>query len=202
MKKVLILLMGAVLSIQATAFASIHQTKLSNIESTRSAFVYKDIKVVTTSTNEQEQEKDKDKALFSVFVSKDKFHTKKGYRENLNIAFTSHNQNRYYIFDEDCPPYLLLENKDKKVEKLYFSKLKYDNPYWISFSLSKEEINKIEQAQSVKIVLPEANENLFYFDEDKEKISKKQYNKSIKTEEKIYIIPTEILNEWKNVFKQ
>lgn len=200
MKKILILLIGAVLSIQATAFASIHYTKLSNIESTRSAFVYKDVQAVTTSTSKQTQ--DTDKALFSIFVSKDKFHTEKGYRENLNIAFTSHNQNRYYIFDEDCPPYLLLEGKDKKDEKLYFSKLKYDNPYWISFSLTKEEINKIEQAQNVKIVLPEASENPFYFDEDKEKISKKQYNKSIKTEDKTYIIPTEILNEWKNVFKQ
>lgn len=192
--------MGTILAMQATALASMHHTKLSNVESTRSAFAYRDVQAQTVAISDDD--KTDNKALFRVFVNKDKFYTKKGYRENLEIAFTSHNQNRYYIFDGDCPPYLLLKNKNNQEERLNFEKLKYDNPYWISFSLTKKEIEKISQAESVKIVLPEAKENVFFFDEDKEKITKKQYNKNTKTKEQVYTIPKDILDEWKNVFKQ
>lgn len=92
----------------------------------------------------------------------------------------------------------MLETKGKK-SILKFSDMKFDNLYWISFSLTKKEIHQIQNIKEAKLILPEAMENMFVRNEKKDKIEKRKFNDDIKVEKISYDIPVEILQEWKQV---
>lgn len=207
MKKIILCLVGLIFCMQSIAWANIHQSKVANVESIRSVFSYKDpeeVKIYEQKKLIKEQNNSDEKitepnSIFRIFVSKDRFYSDKKYREKIDLAITSHNREYNFILDNEYSPYFILIDKQNKQEALHLSEVKYDNPYWISFKLSKAEIDKIVKAVEVKVVMPEAQENLFYFNEDKDKIEKKEYKKSMNIIEKTYDIPAEIVKEWKQV---
>lgn len=207
MKKIILCLVGLIFCMQSIAWANIHQSKVANVESIRSVFSYKDpeeVKIYEQKKLIKEQNNSDEKitepnSIFRIFVSKDRFYSDKKYREKIDLAITSHNREYNFILDNEYSPYFILIDKQNKQEALHLSEVKYDNPYWISFKLSKAEIDKIVKAVEIKVVMPEAQENLFYFNEDKDKIEKKEYKKSMNIIEKTYDIPAEIVKEWKQV---
>lgn len=207
MKKIILCLIGLIFCMQSIAWANIHQSKVANVESIRSVFSYKDpeeVKIYEQKKLIKEQNNSDEKitepnSIFRIFVSKDRFYSDKKYREKIDLAITSHNREYNFILDNEYSPYFILIDKQNKQEALHLSEVKYDNPYWISFKLSKAEIDKIVKAVEIKVVMPEAQENLFYFNEDKDKIEKKEYKKSMNIIEKTYDIPAEIVKEWKQV---
>lgn len=207
MKKIVLCLVGLIFCMQSIAWANIHQSKVTNAESIRSVFSYKDpeeVKIYEQKKLVKEQNGSDEKitepnSIFRIFVSKDRFYSDKKYREKIDLAVTSHNREYNFILDNEYPPYFILIDEQKKQEVLHLSEVKYDNPYWISFKLNKEEIDKIIKAVEIKVVMPEAQENLFYFNEGKDKIEKKEYKKSMDIIEKTYDIPAKIVKEWKQV---
>lgn len=207
MKKIILCLIGLIFCMQSIAWANIHQSKVANVESIRSVFSYKDpeeVKIYEQKKLIKEQNNSDEKitepnSIFRIFVSKDRFYSDKKYREKIDLAITSHNREYNFILDNEYSPYFILIDNQNKQEALHLSEVKYDNPYWISFKLSKAEIDKIVKAVEIKVVMPEAQENLFYFNEDKDKIEKKEYKKSMNIIEKTYDIPAEIVKEWKQV---
>lgn len=209
-KKFIICLLGVFCCMQTVAFASLHTTKVANVESIRSVYGHKDPQEVEKYNQEklnQEQNKNKDenkvleepKVLFGVFLSKDRFFDNEEIKEKIQLAVMSHNTDKNYVFDDDYPPYLILIDKNKQKERLDLSEVKYDNVYWISFKLNKTEIEKILQAEKIEIVIPETKESLYYIDKDKEKIMKKEYKNSMATIEQSYEIPAKTLKEWHEV---
>lgn len=207
MKKIILCLVGLIFCMQSIAWANVHQSKVANVESIRSVFSYKDpeeVKIYEQKKLIKEQNNSDEKitepnSIFRIFVSKDRFYSDKKYREKIDLAITSHNREYNFILDNEYSPYFILIDNQNKQEALHLSEVKYDNPYWISFKLSKAEIDKIVKAVEIKVVMPEAQENLFYFNEDKDKIEKKEYKKSMNIIEKTYDIPAEIVKEWKQV---
>lgn len=208
MKKIVICLLGLFICMQSIALANVHQSKVANVESIRSVYAYKDpqqMKIYEQQKLLQEQNKTDEKieepvALFRVFLNNDRFYKDDNkYRDNIELAFTSHNTNRNYIFDNECPPYLIIKDINNNEYKLNFAKTKYDNPYWISFKLTKKEMEQIGNAKSISIILPEAENNIYYFNKKKDKIEKKFYDDDMKIIEREYVLPETIVNEWKEV---
>ncbi len=213
-KKIIITLCGLLLFAQSLAFAEISQSQVANVRSISSSFSYKDpaqMKEFLAKKVQQKakQENDSDEqekltvppTLFQIYVNNDRFYNEKAtkYKERIDIAFTSHNMNRNYIFDKEYPPYLIIYNKNIANEQyvMKFKQFKFDNPYWISFSLTKDEIERIKNADSITVVLPEATENMFAVDKRKQKIVKKPYKSSMTVNEISYDLPEPILQEWK-----
>lgn len=181
MKKIILCLVGLIFCMPSIAWANIHQSKVANVESIRSVFSYKDLEEVKIyeenklikEQNGSDEKLTEPNSVFRIFVSKDRFYSDKKYREKIDLAVTSHNREYNFILGKECSPYFILIDEQNKQDALHLSEVKYDNPYWISFKLSKEEIDKIVKAIKIKVVMPEAKENLFYFNEDKDKIEKK-----------------------------
>lgn len=122
---------------QSVALANIHQSKVSNVENIRSIYAYKDpeqMKDYEQKKLVKEQTKSDEKleepmALFRVFVNNDRFYTDDNkYKDNVELAITSHNIDRNYIFDNEYPPYLILQDNDNNRYEIHFAKVKYDNP--------------------------------------------------------------------------
>ncbi len=218
-KKIFITLCGLLLFAQSMAFAEISQSQVANVRSISSSFSYKDpiqmkeflAKKVQQEAKQKDDSEEKEKlmvppTLFQIYVNNDRFYNEDAtkYKERIDIAFTSHNMNRNYIFDKECPPYLIVYNKND-VNGQYvmkFKQFKFDNPYWISFSLTKDEIKKIKNAEKVTVILPEATENTFEVDKRKQKIVKKPYKTSMKINEMSYDLPEPILREWKETLSE
>ena len=76
---------------------------------------------------------------------------KNKYRENITFSITSHNMDRNYILDGDCPPYLEIVDNEGKKSTLNFSNMKFDNLYWISFSLTKKEIHQLQNIKKLNL---------------------------------------------------
>lgn len=207
MKKIILCLLGLFFCMQSVTWASIHQSKVANVESIRSVFSYKDpeeLKIYEQKKLVKEQTKSDEKivepdSVFRIFVSKDVFYSDGKSNKKIDLAITSHNREYNFILDNEYPPYFILRDKQKNEESLHLSKVKYDNPYWISFNLTKEEIDKLVKADTVEVIIPEAKENIYYFNEDKNRIEKKAYKKNMDIVEQKYIVPNEIIKEWKQV---
>lgn len=196
---------------QSIAWANIHQSKVENVESIRSVYAYKDpeqVKIYEQQKLLQEQNKtdgeiEEPIALFRVFLNNDRFYNDNNkYRDNIELAVTSHNTNRNYIFDNEYPVYLVIKDGNNNEYKLNFAKVKYDNPYWISFKLTKKEMEQIVNAKTISIVLPEAKDSIYYYNKKKDKLEKKAYDDDMKIVEREYKLPDTIVDEWKNVLNK
>ena len=185
MKKIVLCLLSLFICMQSVALANIHQSKVSNVENIRSIYAYKDpeqMKDYEQKKLVKEQTKSDEKleepmALFRVFVNNDRFYTDDNkYKDNVELAITSHNIDRNYIFDNEYPPYLILQDNDNNRYEIHFAKVKYDNPYWISFNLTNKEIEQINKAKTISLVLPEAQENMYRYNKKKDKLEKKSYD--------------------------
>lgn len=210
MFKILIILLGFFVCFSNTVSAQIKESQVANVVSIRSDFDYKDpaqLQIYLEKKAEQEADKDnkndekleEPEDLFRVYLTKDRFYNSKNkYREEVVFSFTSHNMERNYIFDKDCPPYLEIIDTNGNIIILNFKKMKFDNPYWISFSLRKKEIEQIQDIKEANIILPEAVENIFVKNKDN-KIKKRKYNDDMQVKKLSYNIPKEIIQEWKQV---
>ena len=211
MFKTFIVLLSLIVCLSSTALAQIKEAQVGNVVSIRSDFDYQDPKELALyEAQKAKQKADKDnskdedvvepKDLFRVYLTRDRFYNSKNkYRENITFSITSHNMDRNYILDGDCPPYLEIVDNEGKKSTLNFSNMKFDNLYWISFSLTKKEIHQLQNIKEAKLILPEAMENMFVRNEKKDKIEKRKFNDDIKVEMISYDIPVEILQEWKQV---
>lgn len=211
MFKIFIALLSLVVCLSSTALAQVKETQVGNVVSIRSDFDYQDPKELALYESQKAKQKaDKDNSkdedvvepedLFRVYLTRDRFYNSKNkYRENITFSITSHNMDRNYILDGDCPPYLEIVDNEGKKSILNFSDMKFDNLYWISFSLTKKEIHQLQNIKEAKLILPEAMENMFVRNEKKDKIEKRKFNDDIKVEMISYDIPVEILQEWKQV---
>lgn len=184
MKKIVLCLLSLFICMQSVALANIHQSKVSNVENIRSIYAYKD----------PEQMKDYEQKKLVKEQTK--------YKDNVELAITSHNIDRNYIFDNEYPPYLILQDNDNNRYEIHFAKVKYDNPYWISFNLTNKEIEQINKAKTISLVLPEAQENMYRYNKKKDKLEKKSYDNDIKVEEMVYELPENIVDEWKTVLNK
>lgn len=213
MFKTFIVLLSLIVCLSSTALAQIKEAQVGNVVSIRSDFDYQDPKELALYEAQKAKQKvdknngiDEDEDvvepedLFRVYLTRDRFYNSKNkYRENITFSITSHNMDRNYILDGDCPPYLEIVDNEGKKSTLNFSNMKFDNLYWISFSLTKKEIHQIQNIKEAKLILPEAMENMFVRNEKKDKIEKRKFNDDIKVEMISYDIPVEILQEWKQV---
>lgn len=211
MFKTFIVLLSLIVCLSSTALAQIKEAQVGNVVSIRSDFDYQDPKELALyEAQKAKQKADKDNSkdedvvepedLFRVYLTRDRFYNSKNkYRENITFSITSHNMDRNYILDGDCPPYLEIVDNEGKKSTLNFSNMKFDNLYWISFSLTKKEIHQLQNIKEAKLILPEAMENMFVRNEKKDKIEKRKFNDDIKVEMISYDIPVEILQEWKQV---
>lgn len=212
MFKTFVVLLSLIVCLSSTALAQIKEAQVGNVVSIRSDFDYQDPKELALyEAQKAKQKADDDNSngedvvepedLFRVYLTRDRFYknNKNKYRENITFSVTSHNMNRNYILDGDCPPYLEIVDNEGKKSILNFSDMKFDNLYWISFSLTKKEINQLQNIKEAKLVLPEAMENMFVRNEKKDKIEKRKFNDDIKVKKMTYKIPAEILQEWKQV---
>ena len=211
MFKTFIVLLSLIVCLSSTALAQIKEAQVGNVVSIRSDFDYQDPKELALyEAQNAKQKADKDnskdedvvepKDLFRVYLTRDRFYNSKNkYRENITFSITSHNMDRNYILDGDCPPYLEIVDNEGKKSILKFSDMKFDNLYWISFSLTKKEIHQLQNIKEAKLILSEAMENMFVRNEKKDKIEKRKFNDDIKVEMISYDIPVEILQEWKQV---
>lgn len=194
-----------------TGSAQIKESQVANVVNIRSDFNYKDpaqLQAYLAKKAEQEADennKDDEKLeepadLFRVYLTRDRFYNSKNkYREDITFSVTSHNLERNYILDKDCPPYLEITDTAGNNITLNFKEMKFDNPYWISFSLTKKEIEQIKNIDKAKLVLPEAMENMFVENKDKGKMEKRKYDDDIQVQRLSYDIPAEIIQEWKQV---
>lgn len=222
MKKIFLILCSILFCMSATAFAELHESQVANVESISSAFNYQDpelLKIYTQKKLAQEQEEQQDNSsdenqneeqlveppkIFSVYVNYDRFYNKDNhdkYTERIDIGFTSHNLERNFIFDKKRPPYLVIDN-GITTETLKFKKFKFDNPYWISFALTKDDIAKINYAKEITIVLPESEDNIYKINKRTQNIEKKSYNKKMTVIEQSFTLPAHILAEWKEVLSK
>lgn len=211
MFKTFIVLLSLIVCLSSTALAQIKEAQVGNVVSIRSDFDYQDPKELALyEAQKAKQKADDDNSndedviepedLFRVYLTRDRFYNSKNkYRENITFSVTSHNMNRNYILDGDCPPYLEIVDNEGKKSILNFSNMKFDNLYWISFSLTKKEINQLQNIKEAKLILQEAMENMFVRNEKKDKIEKRKFNDDIKVKKMTYKIPAEILQEWKQV---
>lgn len=211
MFKTFVVLLSLIVCLSSTALAQIKEAQVGNVVSIRSDFDYQDPKELALyEAQKAKQKADDDNSndedviepedLFRVYLTRDRFYNSKNkYRENITFSVTSHNMNRNYILDGDCPPYLEIVDNEGKKSILNFSDMKFDNLYWISFSLTKKEINQLQNIKEAKLILPEAMENMFVRNEKKDKIEKRKFNDDIKVKKMTYKIPAEILQEWKQV---
>lgn len=211
MKKIVLCLLSLFICMQSVTLANIYQSKVSNVENIRSIYAYKDpeqMKDYEQKKLVKEQTKSDEKleepmALFRVFVNNDRFYTDDNkYKDNVELAITSHNIDRNYIFDNEYPPYLILQDSDNNRYEIHFAKVKYDNPYWISFNLTNKEIEQINKAKTISLVLPEAQENMYRYNKKKDKLEKKSYDNDIKVKEMMYELPENIVDEWKTVLNK
>ena len=215
MKKILIILSVLFIFAQTTAFAELHKTQISNVSSIHSSFNYKDpelfksyIEKKTMQRNAlKEDSKNQEElivppTIFSIHLNNDQFYNKdnSSHTKRVDIGFTSHDMTRNFLFDKQCPPYLIVSD-GKNIQELHFKEFKFDNPYWISFSLTPKEIELIQTAQEITVVLPEAEENIFFVNKRKEKIEKKSYKKSMNIIEQSFNLPAPIISEWKKVLE-
>lgn len=194
-----------------TGSAQIKESQVANVVNIRSDFNYKDpAQLQAYLAKKAEQEADKNNKddekleepadLFRVYLTRDRFYNSKNkYREDITFSVTSHNLERNYILDKDCPPYLEITDTAGNNITLNFKEMKFDNPYWISFSLTKKEIEQIKNIDKAKLVLPEAMENMFVENKDKGKMEKRKYDDDIQVQRLSYDIPAEIIQEWKQV---
>ena len=194
-----------------TGSAQIKESQVANVVNIRSDFNYKDpaqLQAYLAKKAEQEADennKDDEKLeepadLFRVYLTRDRFYNSKNkYREDITFSVTSHNLERNYILDKDCPPYLEITDTAGNNITLKFKEMKFDNPYWISFSLTKKEIEQIKNIDKAKLVLPEAMENMFVENKNKGKMEKRKYDDDIQVQRLSYDIPAEIVQEWKQV---
>lgn len=194
-----------------TGSAQIKESQVANVVNIRSDFNYKDpAQLQAYLAKKAEQEADKNNKddekleepadLFRVYLTRDRFYNSKNkYREDITFSVTSHNLERNYILDKDCPPYLEITDTAGNNITLNFKEMKFDNPYWISFSLTKKEIEQIKNIDKAKLVLPEAMENMFVENKDKGKMEKRKYDDDIQVQRLSYDIPAEIVQEWKQV---
>lgn len=194
-----------------TGSAQIKESQVANVVNIRSDFNYKDpaqLQAYLAKKAEQEADennKDDEKLeepadLFRVYLTRDRFYNSKNkYREDITFSVTSHNLERNYILDKDCPPYLEITDTAGNNITLNFKEMKFDNPYWISFSLTKKEIEQIKNIDKAKLVLPEAMENMFVENKNKGKMEKRKYDDDIQVQRLSYDIPAEIIQEWKQV---
>ena len=219
MKKIIAAVCGIMLMVQGAAYAEVQRSQVANVVSIRSSFDYRDPALMqeylqkkaqqeAQKNQKQQDEKEQNKlieppAMFHIYVNNDRFYDRDKddagkYTSRVDIAFSSHDKERNYIFDKDCAPYLLVRTgSDEAVLK--FKKFKFDNPYWISFALTKEEIEVLKNADSVTAVLPEAVSSMFNYNNKKERIEKDDYKKSMEIREMKYDIPYYALQEWKEV---
>ena len=168
MKKIVLCLLSLFICMHSVALDNIHQSKVSNVENIRSIYAYKDPeqmkdyeqKKLVKEQTKSDKKLEEPMALFRVFVNNDRFYTDDNrYKDNVELAITSHNIDRNYIFDNEYPPYLILQDNDNNRYEIHFAKVKYDNPYWISFNLTNKEIEQINKAKTISLVLPEAQGN-------------------------------------------
>ncbi|HJF84224.1 MAG TPA: hypothetical protein K8V65_00955 [Megamonas hypermegale] len=211
MFKICILLLGFFMCFFQTGSAQIKESQVANVVNIRSDFNYKDpAQLQAYLAKKAEQEADKNNKddekleepadLFRVYLTRDRFYNSKNkYREDITFSVTSHNLERNYILDKDCPPYLEITDTAGNNITLNFKEMKFDNPYWISFSLTKKEIEQIKNIDKAKLVLPEAMENMFVENKNKGKMEKRKYDDDIQVQRLSYDIPAEIVQEWKQV---
>ena len=211
MFKICILLLGFLMCFFQTGSAQIKESQVANVVNIRSDFNYKDpVQLQAYLAKKAEQEADENNEndekleepadLFRVYLTRDRFYNSKNkYREDITFSVTSHNLERNYILDKDCPPYLEITDTAGNYITLNFKEMKFDNPYWISFSLTKKEIEQIKNIDKAKLVLPEAMENMFVENKDKGKMEKRKYDDDIQVQRLSYDIPAEIVQEWKQV---
>ena len=209
MKKIFILTCVLFLCMQTSAFAKIHQTQVDNVASIRSDFAYHDPELMAeylALNQDKDKNKNNDKAvtaplvLFNVYVTKDRFYDKDKkdkYNERINLSITSHNLEMNYMFDKHLPPYLILIDNLGNEQTLHFAKVRYENPFWISFIVSPQEIEKINGANKVKIAIPELNDNIYIISKDQKRIKKKDYEQNMNLKWDIYEIPQNIIQEWR-----
>ena len=210
MKKIFIFMCALLLCMQTSALAKMHQTQVDNVVSIRSDFAYHDPELMAEYLNQmalnQDADKNNDKAviapptLFSVYVTKDRFYDndkKDKYNERINLSITSHNLEMNYMFDKHVPPYLILIDNLGNEQTLHFAKVRYENPFWISFIVSPQEIEKINGANKVKIAIPELNDNIYIISKDQKRIKKKDYEQNMNLKWDIYEIPQNIIQEWR-----
>ena len=222
MKKIIAAVCGIMLMVQGAAYAEVQRSQVANVVSIRSSFDYRDPvlmqeylqkKAQQEAQKNQKQQGEKDEkeqeklieppAMFHIYMNNDRFYDRDKddagkYTSRVDIAFSSHDRDRNYIFDKDCAPYLLVRTgSDETVLK--FKKFKFDNPYWISFALTKEEIDVLKNADSVTAVLPEATADMYSYNNKKERIEKDDYKKSMEIREMKYDLPDYALQEWKEV---
>lgn len=210
MKKLFIFICMLVLCVQTSAMAQIRQAQVSNVASIRSDFAYRDPILMAEYEKQlalnQDGDKNNDKkavqppAIFNIYVTKDRFYDdddSNKYNERINLSITSHDMERNFLLDKKIPPYLILLDELGNEEGLHFAKIRYQNPFWISFKVSPEEIAKITSATNVKVALPELDENIYIVNEQQTRIKKKDYDKNMNIAWKTYDIPQTILQEWK-----
>lgn len=210
MKRIFILLCVLLLSMQVSAMAKIHQAQVSNVASIRSDFTYRDPALMLEYQKQvalnQDDDKSNDKsvkeppAIFSIYVTKDRFYDEDKidkYNERINLSVTSHDMDMNYIFDKKIPPYLILVDSFGNEKTLNFARVRYQNPFWISFRVSPKEITEIVNADSIKIALPELTDNIYLVNEQQTRIKKKDYDKKMEINWQIYEIPQDIVQEWR-----
>lgn len=219
MKKIIAAVCGIMLAVQGAAYAEVQRSQVANVVSIRSSFDYRDPALMQeylqkkaqqeAQKNQKGQEKKEQEklveppAMFHIYVNNDRFYDRDEddagkYTSRVDIAFSSHDRERNYIFDKDCAPYLLVRTgSDETVLK--FKKFKFDNPYWISFALTKEDIAALKNADSVTAVLPEAAADMYSYNKKKERIEKDDYEKGMEIREMKYDLPDYALQEWKEV---
>ena len=95
-----------------------------------------------------------------------------------------------------------MQDNDNNRYEIHFAKVKYDNPYWISFNLTNKEIEQINKAKTISLVLPESQENMYRYNKKKDKLEKKSYDNDIKVKEMVYELPENIVDEWKTVLNK
>ena len=218
MKKIAVLLCSAVLCLHTAASAEVQRTEVGNVVSISSDYGYQDPQQLAVYTQAKLQQaadkkngvKNKDgeqtklvepPALFRIYLNNDRFYKHKNsdkYTERIDISFTSHNLDESYVFDKEQPPYLIV-NDGTAETALKFKKFKFDNPYWISFALTKQEIATLKNAQAVAVVLPQAQSPIYRYNDEKQRLEKENYNSSIKIIEMRYDLSDEVLAEWKQV---
>lgn len=210
MKKIFILLCTLFLCMQTSAMAKIYQAQVSNVASIRSDFAYRDPTLMAEYEKQlalnQDGDKSNDKsaeqppAIFNIYVTKDRFYDEDNttkYNERINFSITSHDMDKNFVLDKKLPPYLILIDAKGNEQQLHFAKIRYQNPFWISFKVSPEEIGKITNATNVKVALPELDENIYIVNEQQTRIKKKDYDKNMNIAWEIYDVPQSILQEWK-----
>ena len=190
MFKICIFLLGFFVCFFNTGSAQIKESQVANVVNIRSDFNYKDpvqLQIYLEKKAQQEADennKDNEKLeepadLFRVYLTRDRFYNSKNkYREDITFSITSHNMEKNYILDKDCPPYLEIVDTAGNSSIVHFKEMKFDNPYWISFSLTEKEIEQMRNIEKAKIILPEALESMFVENKEKNKRGERMFVKT------------------------